>query len=236
MGILKREGQLAHDAEKRRHVSVQRMARRQPLHARCVRPFYYTLERTMSDLNLDTLTSASTLAYLRSLLRTVPDFPKPGILFKDITPLLADPRGLAMTLDLLRQPFVGEKIDMVVGIEARGFIFGCAMAERLGLGFVPVRKPGKLPAEVDAVSYSLEYGTNELQMHKGSITKGQRVLVVDDLLATGGTAAATAQLVRGQGGEVAAFAFACELDFLNGRNALEQAAPGASIHSLLHID
>jgi len=160
------------------------------------------------------------LAYAKSLIRTVPDFPKPGVLFKDITPLLADPKGFHIVLDLLAQHFIGEHIDVVVGIESRGFIFGSALAARLNASFVPVRKTGKLPAAVDRVSYELEYGTAELEMHKGSIPDGAKVLVVDDLLATGGTAQATAELVRKQGGYVAAFAVVVELDFLFGREKL----------------
>lgn len=160
------------------------------------------------------------LAYVKSLIRTVPDFPKPGILFKDITPLLAEPKGFHIVLDSLAQRFIGEHIDAVVGIESRGFIFGSALAARLNASFVPVRKTGKLPAAVDRVSYDLEYGTAELEMHKNSIHDGAKVLVVDDLLATGGTAQATAELVRMQGGYVAAFAFVVELDFLFGREKL----------------
>lgn len=160
------------------------------------------------------------LAYAKSLIRTVPDFPKPGVLFKDITPLLADPKGFHIVLDSLAQHFIGEHIDVVVGIESRGFIFGSALAARLNASFVPVRKTGKLPAAVDRVSYELEYGTAELEMHKGSIPDGAKVLVVDDLLATGGTAQATAELVRKQGGYVAAFAVVVELDFLFGREKL----------------
>lgn len=160
------------------------------------------------------------LAYVKSLIRTVPHFPKPGILFKDITPLLADPKGFHIVLDSLAQRFIGEHVDVVVGIESRGFIFGSALAARLNASFVPVRKSGKLPAAVDRVSYELEYGTAELEMHKDSIPDGAKVLVVDDLLATGGTAQATAELVRKQGGYVAAFAFVVELDFLGGREKL----------------
>ena len=160
------------------------------------------------------------LAYAKSLIRTVPDFPKPGVLFKDITPLLADPKGFHIVLDSLAQHFIGEHIDVVVGIESRGFILGGALAAGLNASFVPVRKTGKLPAAVDRVSYELEYGTAELEMHKGSIPDGAKVLVVDDLLATGGTAQATAELVRKQGGYVAAFAVVVELDFLFGREKL----------------
>src|SRR4051812_21525414 len=136
--------------------------------------------------NHDDLPSAHALRYLRAHLRSVPDFPKPGILFKDITPLLADPRAFHITLDLLAQCFIGEHVDVVVGVESRGFIFGGALAARLNASFVPVRKPGKLPAQTDRIAYALEYGEAQLEMHLGSIAKGARVLIVDDLLATGG--------------------------------------------------
>jgi adenine phosphoribosyltransferase len=165
-------------------------------------------------------TSVDTLAYVRALIRNVPDFPKPGILFKDITPLLADPKGFHIVIDSLAERFIGEHIDAIVGIESRGFIFGGALAARLNASFVPVRKPGKLPAAVDRVAYDLEYGSAELEMHKFSVHDGAKVLVVDDLLATGGTAAATAELVNRQGGYVASFAFIVELDFLAGRERL----------------
>lgn len=182
------------------------------------------------------LPSAHALAYLESRIRDVPDFPKPGILFKDITPLLADARALHVTLDLLAEPFIGEDIHYIAAMEARGFIFGGALAARLNTGFVPVRKPGKLPAAVDEVAYALEYGTNTLAMHQGSLEEGAKVLVVDDLLATGGTAAATATLVRKQGGVVAGFAFVVELDFLAGRRKLAEATrDDTPIHTLLHV-
>jgi adenine phosphoribosyltransferase len=160
------------------------------------------------------------LEHLNSLMRNVPDFPKPGILFKDITPMLADPKALHVVLDALAEQFVGEGIDAVIGIESRGFIFGAALALRLNAGFVPVRKPGKLPADVDKVAYTLEYGSNELEMHKDALRPGARVVIVDDLLATGGTAAATAELVGKQGAKIAAFAFVVELSFLGGREKL----------------
>ncbi len=182
------------------------------------------------------LASEHAIAHLNSKLRDVPDFPKPGIVFKDITPLLADVQAFHMTLDLLAQPFLGAKLSAIVAMEARGFIFGGAMAARLNLAFIPVRKPGKLPADVDAVSYSLEYGESELQMHKGSLSDGDQVLIVDDLLATGGTAAATAELIHRQGGQVAGFAFVCELDFLPGREKLREATQqDVLIHSLIHV-
>jgi len=175
-------------------------------------------------------TSVDTLAYVRALIRTVPDFPKPGILFKDITPLLADPKGFHIVIDSLAERFIGEHIDAIVGMESRGFIFGSTLAARLNASFVPVRKRGRLPAAVDSVIYDLEYGSAELEMHKHSIHEGAKVLVVDDLLATGGTASATAQLVRRQGGYVASFAFLLELDFLGGRERLMP----VPVVSLLH--
>jgi adenine phosphoribosyltransferase len=189
------------------------------------------------SLDASRLASSHALEYLESLLRTVPDFPKPGIQFKDVTPLLADPRGLHIALDLLAEPFIGADIHYTVAMEARGFIFGGALAARLNTGFVPVRKPGKLPAEVDEVSYALEYGESTLQMHRGSIEPGSKVLVVDDLLATGGTAAATAELVARQGGVVVGFAFVCELTFLPGRAALREHRAGrdAAVHALIAI-
>ena len=190
----------------------------------------------MTKIDPTRLASDHAIAYLTERLRTIPDFPKEGIMFKDITPLLADARALHITLDLMAEPFITEGIDYCIAMEARGFIFGGAMAARLNSGFVPVRKPGKLPADVDEVSYTLEYGQNVLQMHKGSIEKGARVLLVDDLLATGGTAAATVELVKRQGGVVAGFVFVCELDFLKGRDVLlEATTPDTPIHSLIHL-
>jgi len=159
-------------------------------------------------------------AAIRAMVRDVPDFPKPGILFKDITPLLADPQTFTMILDAFTENFVGRHLDAIVGIESRGFIFGGALAARLNCSFVPVRKPGKLPYHVDRVKYSLEYGEGTLEMHKESIPEGANVLIVDDLLATGGTAAASAELVRLQGGHVVAYAFVIELSFLSGRERL----------------
>lgn len=162
----------------------------------------------------------SRAAAIRSMVRDIPDFPKPGILFKDITPLLADPQTFTMILDAFAEEFVGRHVDAIVGIESRGFIFGGALAARLNCSFVPVRKPGKLPYHVDRVKYSLEYGEGVLEMHKESIREGSNVLVVDDLLATGGTAAGSAELVRMQGGHVLAYAFVIELAFLSGRERL----------------
>jgi adenine phosphoribosyltransferase len=175
----------------------------------------------MSATKPDTSMPAdSPLAHARRLVRDVPDFPKPGILFKDITPLLADPRAFHIVLDSLAERFIGEHVDAVVGIDARGFIFGGALAARLNASFVPVRKPGKLPSAVDRVAYETEYSVAELEMHTGSISEEARAIVVDDLLATGGTAKAAADLVRKQGGYVVAFAFVIELALLNGRERL----------------
>jgi adenine phosphoribosyltransferase len=166
---------------------------------------------------------------LEKHIRDVPDFPKPGILFKDITPVLQDPECLRRIIDHFVSIYAGESIDRIVGIESRGFIFGTALAYAMGLGISLVRKPGKLPWKVEVVQYALEYGTDELQMHTDAVTPGQRVLVVDDLLATGGTAAATCELVRRLGAEVAGCAFVIELGFLNGAARLEPAA----VHSIL---
>jgi adenine phosphoribosyltransferase len=167
---------------------------------------------------------------LKRLIREVPDFPKKGILFYDITTLLKDKLGFARLIDALSANYIGKEIDLVLGMEARGFIFGPALAYRLNAGFVPVRKPGKLPAETVKVSYDLEYGSNTLEVHKDAIRKGQRVLIVDDLLATGGTAAATAELASGLGAEIAGLAFVVELDFLKGREKLAK----YNVFSLLH--
>jgi adenine phosphoribosyltransferase len=160
------------------------------------------------------------LEHCRSLIRDVPDFPTPGILFKDITPLLANPRAFHIVLDSLAERYVGEHIDAVVGIEARGFIFGGALAARLNASFVPARKPGKLPSESDRVGFRTEYSVTELEMHKRSLAEGARVIVVDDVLATGGTACAAADLVRRQNAHVVGYAFVIELSFLNGRERL----------------
>jgi adenine phosphoribosyltransferase len=188
--------------------------------------------------NHDELPSEHALRYLRAHLRNVPDFPKPGILFKDITPLLADPRAFHIALDLLAQRFIGEHVDAVVGVESRGFIFGGALAARLNASFVPVRKPGKLPSKTDRVAYKLEYGEAELEMHEGSLKAGASVIVVDDLLATGGTASAAAELARRQGGNVVGFAFVVELDFLSGRARLRESAgegKDAKVFSIVHF-
>jgi adenine phosphoribosyltransferase len=161
---------------------------------------------------------------LASHIRDVPDFPKPGILFKDITTLLKDAEAFRQSIDLLTTSFRADDIDLVVGMESRGFIFGAPLAYNLGTGFVPVRKLGKLPAETLRVEYALEYGTNTLEIHKDAIRPGQRVLVVDDLLATGGTVAATVDLIEQLGGQVVAFGFLVELLFLEGRKRLSSDA------------
>jgi adenine phosphoribosyltransferase len=169
---------------------------------------------------------------LKQLIREVPDFPKKGILFYDITTLLKDKRGFATLIDALSEHYINKDIDLVLGMEARGFIFGPAVAYRLNAGFVPVRKPGKLPAETARLEYDLEYGSNILEIHRDAIQKGQRVIIVDDLLATGGTAAATVSLARTLGAEVCGLGFVVELDFLKGRDKL----PGCDVFSLLHYD
>jgi len=169
---------------------------------------------------------------LKKLIREVPDFPKKGILFYDITTLLKDKVGFALLIDALSANYIGKEIDLVLGMEARGFIFGPALAYRLNAGFVPVRKPGKLPAETLKISYELEYGSNALEVHKDAIIKGQRILIVDDLLATGGTAVATAELASGLGAKIAGLAFVVELDFLKGRERLQK----YDVFSLLHYD
>src|SRR6202790_1560796 len=170
---------------------------------------------------------------LKSLIRTIPNFPKPGILFYDITTLLKDKNGYATLVDALAAHYIGmENVDLVLGIEARGFIFGPALAYRLNAGFVPVRKPDKLPAKTAKISYALEYGTDSMEVHEDAVQKGQRVLLCDDLLATGGTAAAAVQLIRSLGGVVEGAAFAVELNFLKGRAKL----PGIDVFSLMNYD
>src|SRR6476469_1350684 len=174
-----------------------------------------------SDLNCEPL---------KKLIREVPDFPKKGILFYDITTLLKDKTGLATLIDALAEHYIRQDVDLVLGMEARGFIFAPALAYRLNAGFVPLRKPGKLPAATVKFDYALEYGTNTLEIHKDAIQKGQRVLIVDDLLATGGTANATARLASSLGAEIAGLGFVVELDFLKGRELLQ----GYDVFSLLH--
>jgi len=169
---------------------------------------------------------------LKKLIREVPDFPKPGILFYDITTLLKVGDGFRAVIDGLREHYRGARVDAVLGIEARGFIFAPALAYALGVGFVPVRKPNKLPAERVSVTYDLEYGTDSLEMHRDAVRPGQSVLIVDDLLATGGTAAAVARMVENVGGKVAGMGFVVELTFLNGRKRL----PSYDVFSLLQYD
>ena len=166
---------------------------------------------------------------LKSRIRHIPDFPKAGILFYDITTLLQDPDGFRLAIDSLSEPFRQDGIELVVGIESRGFILGAAVADRIGAGFSPVRKPGKLPSSTVKARYELEYGIDSLEMHADAVAHGQRVLIVDDLLATGGTARATLDLVTRLGGQVRALAFLIELVALNGRSKL----PDQNIHTVL---
>ncbi len=167
---------------------------------------------------------------LRNKIRDIPDFPKPGIIFKDITPLVKDPSALRLAVHQLIHPFLGRDITSVAGMEARGFIFGSLVAWELGIPFIPLRKPGKLPYDVQSVSYDLEYGSATLEAHIDSFEKDEKVLLIDDLLATGGTAKASCELVENLGATVEAVAFVVELDFLQGREKLK----GYEVHSLLH--
>jgi adenine phosphoribosyltransferase len=169
---------------------------------------------------------------LQKLIREIPDYPKPGILFYDLTTLLQDKRGFHSLVDKLCEHYNGNQVDIVVGIEARGFIFAPALAYRLGAGFVPVRKPKKLPWKTASITYQLEYGIDQLEIHQDGVRPGQRVLLCDDLLATGGTAAAAIELVRQLGGAVVGAAFAVELNFLSGRKKLQ----GVDVFSLLKYD
>jgi adenine phosphoribosyltransferase len=169
---------------------------------------------------------------LKKLIREVPDFPKPGINFYDITTLLKDPTGLEETIDALTESCRGMSIDTVIGVESRGFIFGAPLAYQLGVGFIPVRKPKKLPSDIVSVSYELEYGTDSLEMHKDAVGEGHNVLIVDDLLATGGTARAVVDLVEGVGGKVSALLFVVELTFLKGRAKFD----GYNVKSLISYD
>lgn len=168
--------------------------------------------------------------HLKKQIREIPDFPKPGILFYDITTLLCDSQGFRDTVDALAAPYMGEDIDQVIGVESRGFILGAAVANLLGCGFVPVRKPGKLPGATHKEAYSLEYGDNALEIHQDACATEKRILIVDDVLATGGTAKAAVDLARKAGGKIIGMAFLIELDFLNGRAKL----PGENIYSVLH--
>jgi len=172
------------------------------------------------------------MEHLRKLIREVPDFPKAGINFYDITTLLKDADGLKQTIDALAEVYRGEQIDTVIGVESRGFIFAAPLAYHLGAGFVPVRKPKKLPAECVSVSYELEYGQDTLEMHKDAVGEGHRVLIVDDLLATGGTAKAVVDLVEGMNGKIVGLLFLVELDFLKGREKFN----GYDVRSLIKYD
>ena len=172
------------------------------------------------------------MEWLKDYIRDVPDFPKEGIIFKDITPLLRSPKSFQAVVDSLADKFADERIDLVLGVEARGFIIAGAVALNLGVGFVPVRKAGKLPCETRAVEFELEYGTDTLEMHNDAVEPGQRVLIIDDLLATGGTAVACCKLVENAGAEVAALAFVIELSFLEGREKLK----GYQVLSLIQYD
>lgn len=167
---------------------------------------------------------------LKVRIRDIPDFPKPGILFKDITPLVKDPASLRLTVHQLLHPFLGQDITAVAGMEARGFIFGSLVAWELGVGFVPLRKPGKLPYDVQSISYDLEYGSAALEVHTDALKPGDKVLLIDDLLATGGTARASCDLIESLGAELVACAFVVELDALGGREKLDKYV----VHSLLH--
>ena len=166
---------------------------------------------------------------LKQHIRHVPDFPKAGILFYDITTLLRDPAGFKITVDMLSMPYENQGIDAVVGIESRGFILGAAVAQRIGAGFIPIRKPGKLPAKSLKATYDLEYGKDALEIHEDAVKRGQRILIVDDVLATGGTAAAATELVRKLGGELHGLAFLIELLFLTGREKI----PGNNVFTVL---
>jgi adenine phosphoribosyltransferase len=172
-----------------------------------------------------------TMEYEKAI-RNIPDYPKPGINFKDITPLLLDHELLRNALGEMTRPFISDSIDFVVGIESRGFLFGPPIAQNLQAGFIPVRKPGKLPGEKLREEYTLEYGTDALEMHSGQLKSGSKVLIVDDLLATGGTTSATLKLVERGGGEVVGFSFLIELSFLKGRSKLE----GKKVFSLITYD
>lgn len=168
---------------------------------------------------------------LASLIRDVPDFPKPGIIFKDITTLIRDPQGLKKSIDHFADRYAGKGLTAVVGVESRGFIFGAPLADRLGVGFVPVRKPGKLPADTIQEEYELEYGTDALEIHRDALTASDRVVIIDDLLATGGTLAASVKLVRALGAEVAEVACLIELTFLGGRDKL----PDVPLHTVIQV-
>ena len=182
----------------------------------------------MADL-IPTPSLATPVEHLKSLIRDVPDFPQPGILFRDVTPLLRHPSAMREVVAHFAERYRGAGIDVVAGIESRGFIFGAPLAMELGVGFVPIRKVGKLPAEKINLEYALEYGTAALEIHVDAVSAGERVLLIDDLLATGGTAAAAAQLVETLGGQIASVAFLIELEFLAGRDRLD----GDDVYSVL---
>lgn len=171
-----------------------------------------------------------------NLIVDIPDYPEPGVIFKDITPLLADERGLSASVDAITEHFLGQGITKVVGAEARGFLIGAPIAYRLGAGFVPARKPGKLPREVYSQSYALEYGTDELQIHKDALDASDKVLVVDDLVATGGTAIASAKLAEQSGAKVIGFAFILELAYLSPRETISKEFEKEEIFSLIEVD
>ena len=175
--------------------------------------------KTMPD------SSKSNIEFLKKYIRNVPDFPKPGIQFKDITPLLQNSQTLLLTSQMLAEPFLDDQIDYVVGLESRGFIFGPRLAQDLGAGFIPIRKPGKLPVETVEASYELEYGIDSVEMHADAVSKGDKVLIHDDLIATGGTAKAATELVQQLGAEVIGYSFIIELTFLNGRETLADSKP-----------
>jgi len=177
------------------------------------------------------LTENISMQRLEGYIRDIPDFPKPGIIFKDITPLVKNPPMLRLAVHQLVLPFLGERLTAVVGMEARGFIFGSLAAWDLGIGFVPLRKPGKLPYDVQSISYNLEYGSAELEVHVDALNGADRVLLIDDLIATGGTAAASCELIEKLGAEIAGCAFVVELDALKGRDKLKR----YRLHSLVHF-
>ena len=188
----------------------------------------------MADFETGGMTApdaGSAVARLEKLIRSIPDWPKPGVVFKDITTLLRDPAGLALAVEYLAQPFRGGVVDVVAGAESRGFIFGTAVATALSVGFIPIRKPGKLPAETRTAQYQLEYGTDSLEIHVDALKPGCRVLLVDDLLATGGTMAACCQLIEELGGKIVSVAVLIELAFLAGRRELH----GYPLHSVIKV-
>ncbi len=185
----------------------------------------------LEDKEFENMVSIMTKS-IKSRIRTVPHWPKEGIMFRDITTLLKDPQGFKETIDLLHKRYADKKIDIVIGIESRGFIFGAPLAYLLGCGFVPIRKPGKLPAECESEEYTLEYGKDKIEIHKDAIKKGDRVLIVDDLIATAGTASAARNLVKKLGGEIVECAFIVELIDLKGRDKLK----GENVYSIVEFE